>query len=403
MTQSDGNNPEMKQAKLPRRDWILLPALSLLTIALIIAGADLMNQRTFARLYGVAEDCIVFDDPSTGALGIPNSVCREKIPEGETTEYRFNDCGYRTDLPCGPKRPGAFRIVMIGGSYAMGARVPIEKTFAALLPPELSRRTGRNVEVYNEGLPWRPPRVLADHFNDVLAAKPDLILWILVPSDVWNPLWQLTLPQPQPVEHLSAYRQIRRDLGGVLIRVNEELYSRCGDLFRHVLYESQSQTITSYLAERPDEPYGRRIHGPEFMKVHPSAEWQGHLRDVQGDVAKIADQAMAAKVPLVVTLLPERAQAAIISKGEWPQDFDPYKLDNELRSMVVSRGETYVDILPAFRNIPNAERGFFPLEGHPNAQGHAMISALLAKELTDGPVAVIGPAAPQNVVSEQGR
>lgn len=404
VTKSNSNNPEnLKQAKLPWRDWILLPALSLLTISLIIVSLDLINQRVFVSSYGAAEDCMVFNDPSTGALGIPNSVCREKIAEGEITEYRFNSCGYRTDLDCGPKRPGAYRIVMIGGSYAMGARVPNEKTFAALLPAELSQRTGRNIEVYNQGMPWRPPHVLADHFNEILAAKPDIILWILVPSDVWNPLWELARPQPQPVQHLSAYRQIRRDLGGVLIRVNAELYSRCGDLFRHFLYESQSQTITSYLAEKPDEPYGRKIHGPEFMKIHPSVEWQSHLRDVEGDVAKIEDQAMAAKVPLVVTLLPERAQAAMISKGEWPEGFDPYKLDNELRSLIVSRGGTYVDVLPAFRNIPNAERGFFPLEGHPNAQGHAMISALLAKELTDGALPVIGPAASQNVVSEQGR
>ena len=56
-------------------------------------------------------------------------------------------------------------------------------------------------------------------------------------------------------------------------------------------------------------------------------------------------------MPLVAALLPQRAQAAMISRSRWPAGFDPYKLDNELRSMVVSHGGTYVDILPDFRNI----------------------------------------------------
>jgi hypothetical protein len=402
VTQPHTSNPEnLKEAKLPRRDWILLPAFSLLTICLIVASTDLLNRRMIASLYGAAEDCLVFNDPSTGVRGIPNGVCREKIPEGEATEYRFNRCGYRTGLDCGPKRPGAYRIVMIGGSYAMGARVPIEKTFAALLPAELSLRTRRDVELYNEGMPWRPPHITALHFQEVLAAKPDIILWIIVPPDVWNPVWQT--PQPEPAQPLSAYRKVKRFLGGALIRANAELYSRCGIFFRHFLYESQSQSITSYLAEKSDAPYGLKIHGPEFMKAEPSAEWESHLRDLDGDVAEIVAQARAAGVPLVATLLPERAQAAMISSGEWPAGFDPFKLDNELRSMIVSRGGTYVDILPAFRNIPNTEQGFYPLEGHPNPQGHRMISALLAEELTEGRTPVIGVAATQNAVLEQGR
>lgn len=403
MTESNTSNPQnLKEAKLPRRDWILLPALSLLTICVLAASTDFMNRRWFATLYGAAEDCLLFDDPSTGARGIPNSVCREKIAEGEVTEYRFNSCGYRTDLECGPKRPGAYRVVIIGGSYAMGARVPREKTFAALLPAELSLRTGRNIEVYNEGMPWRPPHSVALHFDEVLAAKPDLILWIIVPSDVWNPQWQL-LSRPKPAEQLSGYRKIKRILGSALVEFNAELYTRRSIPFRHFLYESQSQTITSFLAETPDEPYGRRIHGPEFMKAEPSAEWQSHLKDFERDVAEIEEQAMAAGVPLAATLLPERAQAALISSGEWPEGFDPYKLDNELRSTIVSRGGRYVDLLPAFRNIPNTEQFFFPLEGHPNPQGHAMISVLLAEELTDGATPAIAAAAPQNAVLEQGR
>ena len=57
-----------------------------------------------------------------------------------------------------------------------------------------------------------------------------------------------------------------------------------------------------------------------------------------------------------VFLVPTRAQAAMISMGEWPAGYDPYKLDDELRAIVTSHGGIYIDILPDFRNIPNPEQ-----------------------------------------------
>jgi hypothetical protein len=387
-----GNSSE---AKLPRKDWILLPGLSLLTICLIATSTDLIARWKFARLYGIGEDCIVFNDPATGARGIPNSVCREKIPEGEVTEYRFNSCGHRTSIECGPKASGAYRIVM------MGMRVPQEKTFAALLPVELSRRTGRHVELYNEGMPWRPPHVTALHFNEVLAANPDIILWVIVPSDMWD----LLLPphSSDPPKVLSAYGKAKRILEADLERAKADLPYRGITLLRHFVYDSQSQTITSYLAEKPDEPYLQRVHGPEFLKVEPSQEWQSGLRAFANDATEIETQAEAAGVPLVAVFLPERAQAAMISRGEWPVSFDPFKLDNELRSIIESHGGTYLDILPDFRNIPNTERSFLPLDGHPDAHGHAMISGLLANELTAGAVPALRAATSRNAELERGR
>jgi hypothetical protein len=405
---SDPLNPD--EAKLPGRDWIVLPALALLTICVLVVSADLIARRLFATLPGAGEDCIVFNDPVTGSRGIPNSVCREKIAEGEVTEYRFNNCGFRTDLHCGTKSAGAYRIVMIGASFAMGMRVPNEETFATLLPLELSRRTGRNIELYNEGMPWRPPQVIARHFREVLAAKPDIILWTIDPADIWDAPFPVPPPGPpkvpQPYSTLTPYRKVRRFLGGALLRVNMELAGiskRGSTLFRHFLYESQSRLIASYLAEKPDAPLMQRIHGPEFMKTAPGAEWQSRLRIFDGYAADIAAQARAAGVPLVAVLMPQRAQVAMISMGSWPSGFDPYKLDNELRSMVVSHGGTYIDILPGFRDIPNPEQGFFPLDVHPNARGHAMISGLLGREMTRPGVPVLGLAAPQTAGLDQGR
>jgi hypothetical protein len=72
--------------------------------------------------------------------------------------------------------------------------------------------------------------------------------------------------------------------------------------------------------------------------------------------------------------------------GNWPVNIDPFSLDNELRSIVVSHGGTYIDVLPAYRDIPDAEMGYFPVDGHLNSLGNSTMSELLAKELTSGAV-----------------
>jgi len=108
-------------------------------------------------------------------------------------------------------------------------------------------------------------------------------------------------------------------------------------------------------------------------------------------------------VPLVVVLVPNRPQAAMISMGEWPAGYDPYKLDDELRSIVTSHGGTYIDILPEYRNMPNPEQHYFPVEGHLDADGHGIVSEILARELTSGAIPALKVAAQPQVAQEQGR
>ncbi len=87
MTQSKApDDGIMKQEGLPRRDWILLPLVGLLTLISIASCTELLARRIFPLSKTAAEDCMVSNDPSSGVGGIPNSVCRDKDPEGELTE-----------------------------------------------------------------------------------------------------------------------------------------------------------------------------------------------------------------------------------------------------------------------------------------------------------------------------
>jgi hypothetical protein len=123
-----------------------------------------------------------------------------------------------------------------------------------------------------------------------------------------------------------------------------------------------------------------------FLKVDQSADWQTRISYFDTYVAEIESRARSAGVPLAIVLVPQRAQAAMISMGNWPAGYDPYKLDDELRTIVLGHGGSYIDIFPDIRDIPNPEQYYFPVDGHPDGAGHAMISRLLAKELTSGAI-----------------
>jgi stress-induced morphogen len=298
--------------------------------------------------------------------------------------------------------PGTYRIVMTGSSFAMGSLVERDRTFAALLPTELSRRTGRKVELYNEGLSWKTPQNVSLGFSDVLMEKPDLILWILTPWDMDGaanvPLDGESLSEAGTRWHTvrTVMQALRRDslptafpviLNTIRTRWDN---TESGDLLQHYLYESQSEYVKLFLT------------GPsaEFLKTTPDTKFQVSVGKFDDYAADVEVRAKAAGVPIVAVLVPNRAQAAMVSMGKWPAGFDPYRLDGEIHSIISRHGGTFIDILPDFRSIPNPEQYYYPIDGHLTAGGHRIIAQVLANELTSGPIAALRTTAKPTQVDE---
>jgi hypothetical protein len=398
MTELNSSQSEnMKEAKLPQRDWVLLPALALLTMAVLIAATELTARHKFSDAETGLAPCLVLNDSSTGVRGVPNSRCRAKGKESAWTEYQFNNCGHRAGMECGSKDPGSYRIVMTGSSIAMGLFVPREESIAGLLPAELSSVTGRKVELYNTSIGAAyggAPRSVALRFNEVLAARPDMVLWILTPWDLdhasdLRPQGDFlraagdgaSTPATAASFSSSTLQRLAARVGAesAAASLYQDLKNfRFRVLLTHYLYESQSLYVKSYLMNG-DDMVG-------FLRADWGPEWKEQLNRFDGYAAEIAARSKAAGVPLVVVLVPNRAQAAMISMGEWPQGYDPYKIDDELRASIVSHGGIYVDIFPDFRGVANPQEHYMPVDGHPDAQGHAMISKLIARELTGGQI-----------------
>lgn len=375
------------QEKLTKRDWFLLPLIGFCVVCLLAVSTEMIARRvlTTSGHDKSGESCMVMNDPSTGARGIPNCTVIEKIFEAPSpVEYRFNSSGYRDDSDFGPKEPGIFRITMIGTSIAGGFRVPEQQTFAALLPKELSTRTGRKVELYNEAMPWRSPRMIARNFKrDVLGTNPDMVLWILTAGDVTSQNWRVDANPAAALndrEKFSYYiKSSLRTHSLTTVLTETFAHSRTSKLLQVLLYKSPSLYVNAFLLKDPEKM--------AYMKSKPPAQLLLSLHQFDECAGEIAQEADKMGVPIVVVLVPDRTQAAMISMtGGWPAGIDPYKFGEELRPIITSHRWTYIDLLPDYRTIPNPQLDYFPLDGHPNADGQATISKFLAKHLTDGAI-----------------
>jgi hypothetical protein len=396
MALSDTNEPDnLNETKLLRRDWILLPLLSLLTMSSLVFFTEVVSRRVFLSVETILPTCLVFDDQSTGVRARPNTSCIYKRPEYPIEEYRFNSAGYRAGMESEPKPAGTFRIVMMGSSYSLGLGVTREESFAALLPGRLSQETGRNIELYNEGMYFGTPHRDSLSFNDVLAAKPDMILWPLTPWDLEN-VSDLGTTDPMvqnAADNKIAFtRKLKLRAATAVSQLDTKLHGTAL-LVRHFMYESQSQYLKSYLLSGDDQS--------GFLKSEPSALWQSRLRQFDVYFADVTDRARAAGVPFVVVLVPDRAEAAMISMGEWPAGYDPYKFGDELRAITQAHGATFIDILTDFRNLPNPEKHYLPVDNHPDVTGNAIIARIIAQELTAGAIPALTPASKPRAEMEQ--
>jgi hypothetical protein len=154
-------------------------------------------------------------------------------------------------------------------------------------------------------------------------------------------------------------------------------------MLQHYLYQSQSAFLQASLAADDD------VAG--FLKTRYSSTWEGYLRQFDMQDALTERRAKAAGMPLVTVLMPTRETAAMVSMGTWPQGFDPYRFDRELRKIVEKNGGMYLDILPEFGKVPNAEQYYLPVDGHPTRAGQELLAQLLAREVTNGSVSQLTP------------
>jgi hypothetical protein len=353
-----------------RFDWIILPLIAAATVAIMGYGTKLFTDIRFAHSDWLMGKCV--RQTATGPRADPNSVCYEKNLYDQLVEYRFNSSGDRTSLDCEKKPDGAYRIVLLGASNPMGLSVLEPDSLAEQLSADLSRSTHRRIEVYNAAMLGTSgaPELLANRMPQLMALRPDLILWVISSWDV-NPDKPDDAPAPPAGGHLRL-RDARRLLNQPKITM----------VLKGFLYRSQSVYMTAYMKSAP---------GIAHLSAALNIEEAERMRELPLDVTTIVDRAKLAGVPVVAVFLPNRGEAGILSISPRPAGIDPDRLNNELRTIMSSNGATYVDVVPELQNAPNWDGLYDPYGSHLNAEGHEYLAQILANALTGGAVPALSP------------
>jgi hypothetical protein len=158
--------------------------LVLASLAIAIVGAE------FAlRVAGVSFAHFYRPDPLVGEALIPGA---EGWDRSENPTYvRINSMGMRDREHSVEKPAGAYRIAVLGDSYAEAKQVPLEATFWAVAERALAdcrARNGRTIEVLNFGVAgYGTTQELLTLEHRALRFQPDLVLLaFLTGNDVRN-------------------------------------------------------------------------------------------------------------------------------------------------------------------------------------------------------------------------
>lgn len=359
--------------KLPRRDYILLPLLSLLTIVLLFAGTEITT-----RVFWSAEDrgyCMYFD-PVVGPHGKPDCVSIVKIPEAPAAVIqRYNHCGYRSEASCGPKTPGTYRIAVLGSSIAEGYMIPYEQTLASEMATSLRQAWPRNVELENLAAEACPPIYSYRHLNEALKLKPDAVLLVLNPWDLEQSVDPKLMAMrddpkpitraPAPVIRLSLLQQLQvwtHDTRAMLVA-------------QHYLLQNRDIFLKLYIMAGGDHT--------AFVHYPFTPAWRERFNVTDILLGEMAQRLHGAGVEFVVVAVPERAQVLMLHQHNLPPGIDPFAFTREMSLIARKHGILFVDGLKALSQVSDPEKLFYVVDGHATPAAHRILGESIANKLID--------------------
>jgi hypothetical protein len=372
-----------------KRDFFLLPLLSLLTILILFALSESVTRLLWPAEYSHA--CIVAD-PVDGYRFKPNCTARWKIAEGPSITYHYNECGYRSETSCGPKPPGTIRIAILGSSMSQALHVPYDDAFFSRAAVNLGKLYGHRIDVQNLGVPGSTPVYTDRHVKEALALNPDVVLYPVVPYDLSEQTQPNVLPrhQAQPAAgNPNAPAAPAEPAVSTLNRLEHFIIqSRTLLVAQHFLFENKDAYIRAYMM------YGDKA---DYLRQPFTPAWQKRFADFDATIGDIAQRLHAAGVPLVIVAVPSRAEAALLSSPQLPAHVDPFAFGRAIEAIATKHGAAYVDLMGPISRIPNAQNLYYPVDGHLTSEGHKVIAEAVARKLQDGTVPAFSRnASPQN-------
>jgi lysophospholipase L1-like esterase len=272
-----------------------------------------------------------------------------------------NRLGYPGAELSAARTPGVMRIAALGDSFAVGPAVPFADNYLTRLADQAG------VEVGNFGVSGAGPREYrAILEQDVRQVQPDLVLVsIFVGNDITE-----TLPQPR---HLDPRRHALYLFGQRALYLVRERFRNEGEppaRGQGMSPETFREVEARRLAVCVKEP------SPALEK-----KWQRTLEDLERIIAGCRQRG----VPVAVVLIPDEFQvnaavlgAALQEAGLAREQIDLDLPQRRLLEFFAQRGVPCLDLLPAFRTVPDT---YAPRDTHWNVRGNHLAARHIAEWL----------------------
>lgn len=368
--------PATPDAKLPRRDFILIPLIALLTAAILIGGAELVAGHFF---YETQQGSCGKPDPLLPYRYAPSCTFQNKAAEGPLVQYVFNECGYRSKESCGPKAPGTVRIALLGASTAEGFKIGYDDAMAPRAAAELSNRCHRPVEFQNMGIAGF--HVIDQYFrmDEALALKPDMVMLVITPYELVDFADPAILQNRKNPERIQKKKSVETgNQAGPIAKLSAMLSESRAALFaQYMLFQNREKYVNLFMMHADKADYLR----PPF-----SASWEKRLSDFELIVGEMSERFHHEGVPFVIVFTPQRIQAALSNPANRPTAVDPAAIDHRIAEIAARHDITFIDTYDSFMRTASPESLFFPVDGHMTAAGHGvaasgMVNGLLATKL----------------------
>ena len=373
-------NEQPKRA-LARRDYVLLPVISVLTVLLMFAMSEIGTRFVWSAAQD-GQECNR-EDAALGIVNVPNCTMRIKVPETAWITYHYNECGFRSTEACGPKPRGTRRVAVLGSSFAEGTSVAYRDSFAALSAVQLTRACHGRVEFENLGVYALPLTKVPTRVDQAVALQPDAAVLVVAPFDLEKLILSRgepgrvkkmaatgapetgDAPAAQPPDFLARVKAIVQD-------------SRAITVAEHFMFENPEIQIPIYLQ------YGDKA---DFLRPPFSPAWQHRLAIFDQVIGETAERLRAAGVPLILVVIPQRTQAELLAMKHRPPGIDPFALKRALSAISQKHGVQYVDLFTEFSHETHPAHFYYPIDNHLNEDGSRAVARGVVASLANGSIA----------------
>lgn len=351
----------------PARDLWLLPLISILTVLVMLAAAEVCARFWWPEQ--LDNSCRI-PDSQVGFRYRPHCSAAMKSAEGPWYTNDYNGCGYRSAAPCGPLPDGTRRIAMVGSSVSEGYLVEYANTIGARLESEMSELCGAPVEVQNLAAYGYNGRRLVLRVEEALTLKPAAVLLVIMPFDVLD----------QDHEEPGASSREAAGAGppsqSLVHRLFElASYSRSLTVARSLIFANDPTLYAQLYLHNGDKA--------DFLRPPLTAAWEERLRRFEFWISQIADRTSSAGVPLTVVFVPNQAQVSLAASPSVLPSADPEVLQKAIETIAHRHGFRFIDELQALETVSRPGTLYYQVDGHPSGKGQRFVAHDVAEHYVD--------------------